>query len=42
LRPFAELVAANEVRWVDGHSAIETTIAAGFVTAPDEVIPATS
>jgi hypothetical protein len=42
LRPFAELVAANEVRWVDGHSAIETTMAAGFVTAPDEVFPASS
>lgn len=38
LRPFAELVATNEVRWIDGHGSVETEMAVGFVTARDEVL----
>lgn len=38
LRPFPELVAANEVRWIDGGGKLETAMAAGFITAREEML----
>ena len=39
LLPFAQLVATDQVRWVDGHGSVETTMAVGFTTTRDEVLP---
>jgi len=38
MRPFPDLVAANEVKWVEGRGGIETTRAVGFTSSRDEVL----
>ena len=37
LLPFAQLVATNQVSWVDHHATLETSMAAGFIVARAEV-----
>lgn len=39
LLPFERLVETNQLRWVEGHAEVETSMAAGFITQPDATLP---
>jgi len=42
LLPFDRLVETNQVLWVDGRAAVETRMAAGFITARTATLPLTN
>jgi len=42
LLPFERLVETNQLWWVDGHAAVETKMAAGFITKRDATLPLTN
>lgn len=42
LLPFERLIETNQVRWVDGHAAVETNMAAGFITTRTATLPLTN
>ena len=38
LLPFDQLVAANQIRWLEGQSSLETTMSVGFTSTRGEVL----